>query len=1095
MLHPKIIARLKDAIELRTGIKLVEYPVDKSIKVYEHFQSITASDGKKKWYQRPGETAEQFRMANWEAEWIRNELSVCRCSFEYWFYRYFFLKDKENVIRRPDVLIAHQIALDILREIDGKQLPKILMFLKARQLGISTLVEAMILWIALFRKGSHCIISSAEEEKSVMMSEMVWICLENLPLWMQPKLTRDDRAKGPEFGYIDSDILIQHGSQTKGIGRGSTVIAAHVCLRGDSFVDVGNGNLTRIDEMQVGDAVMTHSGERARISAITRRPSEGRRIVEVRSWLNKETLTLTEDHKVFTKRGWVPAGELTQSDWLGTPIRRVTKDIEFLITPRSIDKWGRVKCGKTYPMRFPMNRETGFAVGYYLAEGSLGYNPEGPSQLTFALNKSEYRYAERAAEALRPFATSTKIKNRPGTKTAILSVHGTSLARFFYNHFGKTETKVIPEWVFSAGHEFLEGIVAGYFSGDGSKSNVGHGPSVQATSVRPRLLYQMRHILAALSIGWGGITTEKAFVDHRGWNNKKSWTLIVNGESASRLYSLMGIERKRKNIRDFVKKYSISDGFVWTRVRSVSESSADEVWDLEVDHPDHDFETVLGIVANSEVSWYPDPVGTIESSLLKAMHESSRTFLVLESTARKKGDWFHRTWEYNRSLEAEGKNKFTCIFLPWYVGKDKYPTEDWLRNHPIPPNWKPSQNTLKQANNANLYVASTPLLKKYMGEKWRMPIEQQWFYEFEYEQASRSDETLKSFLAEMASDEREAFQSKRWSVYDIEVIDRLQKRIEEETPEYTDYAFTGNGIEPRFQLKEFQSQSAKRVVISASDMEGNPLEWKLVPLRETPDDERSFYVRIWEMPKKGYNYTIAIDVAGGVGEDATVIDVLRVGKDWEPDVQVAQLWCPWLSSVEIPPFCHALGILYGRHMSPIPEALMCPELVLSTGDAISHQLSLKGYTNWHYERKYDRSQNPGTKGRMRGWATRTYTRQLMLETLKMMVDQGWVIINSERTVEQLANQESEETDSGKTKWDHADGEHDDCIFSLGIAVFCSHDAEALVDRQKKKPKAKAEVEHPEVQENSAEAWIAKRFAKEDSDFIGEHDEDDIPVAW
>jgi len=725
MLHERVIARLKDAIEIRTGIKLIEYPISKCVKVTEHFNSITKTDGKKLWYQRPGETAEQFRMAQWEADWITNELNMCRCSFEYWLYRYFHLKDIAGFIRLPDESVAWNVALDILREIDGKQLPMMLMFLKGRQLGISTLVEAIIIWIALFRRGSFCVISSAEEEKSVKMSEMVWRALDYLPMWMKPTLTAEDKSKGPSFGYLESAISIQHGSMKKGIGRGDTPVAAHL----------------------------------------------------------------------------------------------------------------------------------------------------------------------------------------------------------------------------------------------------------------------------------------------------------------------------------------------------------------------------------SECAWYPDPVNTIESSLFKAMHENKRSFLALESTARKKGDWWNRLWEYNREMEAEGRNKFTCLFLPWYVGSDIYPTKDWLLNHPIPPNWKPNQNTLRQINNANLYVHETPLLRKHMGEKWKMPMEQAWYFEFEYQAAARSDESLKSFLAEMASDEVSCFQSKRWSVYDIEVINRLQKRIEEETPEYTDYAFTGNGIEPRFQLKEFQSQSAKRVVISASDMEGNPLEWKLVPLRETPDDERSFYVRIWEMPKKGYNYTIAIDVAGGVGEDATVIDVLRVGKDWEPDVQVAQLWCPWLSSVEIPPFCHALGILYGRHMSPIPEALMCPELVLSTGDAISHQLSLKGYTNWHYERKYDRSQNPGTKGRMRGWATRTYTRQLMLETLKMMVDQGWVIINSERTVEQLANQESEETDSGKTKWDHADGEHDDCIFSLGIAVFCSHDAEALVDRQKKKPKAKAEVEHTEVQENSAEAWIAKHFQKEDEEFLGKFSDEEIPHAW
>jgi hypothetical protein len=726
MLHPRIIAKLKDACELRTGVKLVEYPVEKCTKVYDHFNSIVKSDGKKTWYQRPGQTAEEFQMEKWESDWIRNELLMCRCSFEYWLYRYFFLKDISGFIRRPDSSVAWYVALDILREIDGERKPMLLLFLKARQLGISTLVEAIIIWIALFRKGSFCVISSAEEEKSVKMSEMVWRALDYLPIWMKPVMTGEDKSKGPEFGYIESAISIQHGSMKKGIGRGDTPVAAHL----------------------------------------------------------------------------------------------------------------------------------------------------------------------------------------------------------------------------------------------------------------------------------------------------------------------------------------------------------------------------------SECAWYPDPINTIESSLFKAMHENKRSFLALESTAKKKGDWWNKLWNYNREMESKGMNKFICIFLPWYVGLNIYPTPDWMLNHPIPKEWKPNANTMKQANNAALYVASTPLLRKHMGDKWKMPLSQQWFYEFEHTQASRSDESLKSFLAEMASDEREAFQSKRWAVYSYDVLERLEKNLE--GVKYVDYAFTGNGIDPRWHLKEYQSHSAKRVTVTTADMEGNPVEWKLIPLRETPEeDDLSFYIRIWELPKKGYKYTCAIDVAGGLGLDATVVDVIRVGNNYEPDVQVAQMWCPYLSSVEIPPFVHCVGILYGQHMSPIPEALMCPELVLSTGDAISHQLNKMGYSNWHYEKRYDRTQSPGHKGRMRGWATRSYTRQMMLETLKMAVDAGWIIINSARTVQELAEQESEETDSGKTKWDHADNEHDDCIFSLGIAYFCSHDEEALAERSKgKKPKVEAEVEvGNEPQKDSAEAWIARRFARDDDEFLGREDDTEIASVW
>jgi hypothetical protein len=725
MLHPDKIRKAIDRIQIKKGIKLVEYQMDKCAKVYEHFQSITTTDGKKKFYCRPGEKPEDFKMEKWESDWIRNELLMCGCSFEYWFYRYFFLKDWSGYIRRPDRTIAHQMALDIFREIDGQNRPIVAMFQKARQLGVSTLIEAIIIWIFLFRKGSTCVISSAEEDKSIKLSEMVWRCLDNLPIWMEPPLSGTDRSRGPEWDARDSAISIQHGSMKKGIGRGETPVAAHL----------------------------------------------------------------------------------------------------------------------------------------------------------------------------------------------------------------------------------------------------------------------------------------------------------------------------------------------------------------------------------SECAWYPDPVGTMESAIFRAMHENPRSFQVLESTARKKGDWWHKTWLYNRESESEGKNKYVCIFLPWYVGTDLYPTKDWIVNHPIPLGWKPSENTKKQAINSALYVNSTPLLMKYMGKGWKMPREQQWYYEFEYEQAARSDETLKSFMAEMCSDEREGFQSKRWSVYSQEVLDRIESGLADK---WVDYAVTGSGISPRFSMKDYQSPSAKRIPIVATDINGNLLEWKLIPLKETPvDEEFQFYMRVWETPRPGYRYTVAVDISGGVGLDATVIDVLRIGKDYEPDVQVAQLYSKYISSPEVPPFVHAIGLWYGQHMSPVAEALVCPETQVATGDPTSFQLSEAGYTNFFYMDRYDMRRSPGHKAQRRGWATNAWSRPLMLETLKMSVDYGWVVINSVITHEELANQEADETDSGRTKYDHADGEHDDTIFSLGIAIFCSHDKETLAARKiGKRPRVKVEREEPQVETDSTETMLSRHFAREDSTEWGySSEEEQIPSVF
>lgn len=731
MIHPQIIAENIALAERSLGHELKEYSVADARAIYDHFKSIERTDGKRTWYARSEEQLpESFAFVEWEARHIKNELAMCACSFPYFYYRYCTIRHLDGRIAPPDVLHAQQIFFDILAERDLKHLPILLLNLKARQLGQSTATEAIIVWIALFKRGSHCVIASAEEQKSIEMSEMLWRILENLPLWMQPHLTREDRRIGPEFGDNGSDILIQHGSQTKGISRGSTPVAAHL----------------------------------------------------------------------------------------------------------------------------------------------------------------------------------------------------------------------------------------------------------------------------------------------------------------------------------------------------------------------------------SEVAYYPDPIETIESSLIRAMHENPNTFLMLESTARRKGDWFHQTWLSNRKGEDTGYNRFTCLFLPWYLGKEKYPTVDWIRNHPIPQNWKPMEETKKQAQDAKLYVSQAPLLRKYMGENWEMPPEQQFFYEFNYVEARDSNDSrkFKSFRAEMASDEYTAFQTLKTEVFEVEVLDRLSEQVE--SAQYTDYAIIGDGIEPKFNLRAYQSRTAKQIDLNwASMTTGQTMNWRLIPLKETPrDDNLDFYLRIWEKPKAGFKYTIGVDVGSGIGQNKTVFDILRQGADDEPAVQVAQLASAFIGSYDAASFALVLGIYYGQFMSPTKEALMAPEVQIATGDFISDHLSRLGYTNFYYMERFDQRRHPGQKSMRRGWATVGWSRQMMMELYEYAIKSGWVIINSTKTLEELETLEADETESGKIKYDHAKNEEDDCYMAGGIAYIAAFGKVACVERMKSKlrPRKRAEVKVEDRELDTTEAMLARHFQREEqSDLDGEWDNDEVREVW
>lgn len=722
MLHSQIIAqKVKDA-ERDNRLELREYSVQECHQICEHFREMTQTDGKSQWYCRKNHdgslaSAESFAFADWEQSFVRNELLMCACSFVYWFYRYFHIKRLDNTIVLPEELIAQKIVIDMLAEKDLLSLPILLFSLKARQLGISTLIEAMILWIALFRRGSHCVIASAEEQKSVEMSEMVWLALEHMPLWMQPTLTRENRQIGPEFGENGSDILIQHGSQKKGIARGSTPVAAHV----------------------------------------------------------------------------------------------------------------------------------------------------------------------------------------------------------------------------------------------------------------------------------------------------------------------------------------------------------------------------------SEVAYFPDPIETIQSSLIRAMHENPRTFLVLESTARKKGDWFHQQWLKNRKGEETGYNRFMCSFLPWYVGRDKYPTPDFIRNHPIPANWKPMQETMKQAREAKLYVATTPRLRQYLGPSWEMPVEQMWYYEFSYWEAKNSndEDEYKSFRAELASDERTAFQSVKTSVFEVETLDELSKNAEK--AKYTDYAIQGDGIPSRYSLREFQSPAAHRIDINwSSPTQGRSFHWRMIPLKETPDEEEEkcdFYLRVWEKPKPGYRYTVAVDIGTGIGQNKFVVEVLRTGDNSEPAVQVGEFASRWIGSYDGASFVIAICLYYGQFMSPVPEALLAPEVQIATGDFISDHCANLGYSNFYYMERFDLAKKPGQRSMRRGWASVGWSIPMRDEYLEYAIRSGWVQIYSHKLLEELASLESEEMDSGKVKYDHADKEENDCYVSLGIANMAALGHLSCMERIKSKlrPSRQAVVLSEEVNNDSQESRLARFLQHQESE--------------
>jgi intein/homing endonuclease len=596
----------------------------------------------------------------------------------------------------------------IVESIHAQGRPVRLIALKARRMGFSTYFSARNYHKTSWNPNRYATQVTHEPEATDALFKMVKRFYNFTPEWIRPS-TLYNNTKLLEFNTKDGKGLNSGfrvaTAEKDDFGSGQLINFLHLCMHPNTRVLTGHGREKRIADLQVGDPVLTHLGNPGRVSAISRIPSDtlpgGTTAISIHPWLGNEVI-MTPQHKVFTNLGWMEAGDLdSKLHLVSMPVRSITKNTTHLeVDNRHRDRI-RVPhngLGRVGPNTFPLNEETGFFVGYYLAEGCVsGNTPNGPSRIIFTLHRDEDAYAQRACDAVAAYCKCPpKTRNRPGTSTRNFNLDSVSLAGMVDRYFGRTDQKHIPDWVFDAGPDFCRGLVAGYLSGDGSKSLGGAhqgytSNSICASSIRESLTYQVRDLVASLGYGWGGITYRDGG-NFYGRDCKPQWTVFFNGECGYRLRELLGLprggpltERSRRGQRYTL---DLQKGFVWLRIKKITKTTCDDFYDIEVDHEDHSFRTAHFSVSNSEVSKYPTQnIQSLLTSILQCVPDGLENEIVFESTGKGIGGEFYdrfwaaryRAWvdrqdengsplvKHTVNEDADPDNNYTAVFLPWFI--------------------------------------------------------------------------------------------------------------------------------------------------------------------------------------------------------------------------------------------------------------------------------------------------------------------------------------------------------------------------------------------------------------------------------------------
>jgi hypothetical protein len=469
----------------------------------------------------------------------------------------------------------------------------------------------------------------------------------------------------------------------------------------------------------------------------------------------------------------------------------------------------------------------------------------------------------------------------------------------------------------------------------------------------------------------------------------------------------------------------------------------------------------------SELADVPNPKVTIEEGLFRATHSSKNLFMVLEGTGGGNTGWLADTWRASKEDWPKGQTRLCPVFISWPLCPDIYPEPDWLRKFPVPEDFESRrlhEMTRKHVVKCESYIRNTPYLAKAVGPNWRMPVEQKWYWQFNYDSACKN-RTQRTWAAQMPANDFEALTGVHDSVFNPEVLMEAEDRIYEvQTDAYSRvrkqpmeaYAITGHDVDEVFYPPEDRIDWTKpAVVVEWDSHRGQHYHWNMIPLLPFNEENEASTMDIllmYEWPKKGQRYACGIDTADGLGkedEERTCVSVTKNRFHGESDQQCAELTSNRINSAQIVAFAACIGALYGPACPDSRGMKYCIEQISGPGDTCQHQLKMMGFFHHHVPRRYDSKKIKDDSSKKEGWYSSGWSVPILMTRFVEAVNGGWYEPRSKWLIEELRTLERHEA-ANKSKMEHAKDKFDDRVRAAAQSFFTAHDMDVLADRAQKR---------------------------------------------
>lgn len=205
--------------------------------------------------------------ADWDV--IAGEINACRENYIYAARNYFWITDKSSrdILFTPNE--SQEIVLERIFEIRARGLAQLLIILKARQLGISSLVQGLLSWGTFYNANKNSIIVAPDRKLAGHLFETHMMHIyDHLPWWMKPMIAQRkteiglilDNPEQSQRGFkpgLNSMVLLQSSKQSSGVGQGVRISMAHISEISDMRDEVAR----EIIQADLGNALAVESAD------------------------------------------------------------------------------------------------------------------------------------------------------------------------------------------------------------------------------------------------------------------------------------------------------------------------------------------------------------------------------------------------------------------------------------------------------------------------------------------------------------------------------------------------------------------------------------------------------------------------------------------------------------------------------------------------------------------------------------------------------------------------------------------------------------------------------------------------------------------